>query len=53
MFQTWHLSQKFQIQLLDARSRTLGEEHPGMISAMGDLSFGIGDSSSRVQSHAL
>ena len=27
----------FQIQVLDARSRTLGEEHPGTISAMGEL----------------
>jgi len=28
---------KFQIEVLDARSRTLGQEHLGTISAMGDL----------------
>ena len=30
-------AEKFQIQALDARSRNCGEEHPGTISAMGDL----------------
>ena len=32
-------AEKFQIQVLDARSRSLGEEHPGTISAMGDLAI--------------
>jgi hypothetical protein len=30
-------AEKFQFQMLGERSRTLGEEHPGTISAMGDL----------------
>jgi tetratricopeptide (TPR) repeat protein len=32
-------AEKFQIQVLGARSRTHGEEHPGTISAMGDLAI--------------
>ncbi|KIK05193.1 hypothetical protein K443DRAFT_642438, partial [Laccaria amethystina LaAM-08-1] len=30
-------AEEFQIQVLDARSRIIGEEHPGTISAMGHL----------------
>jgi hypothetical protein len=32
-------AEKFQIQLLDARSRTLGEEHPATISAMSSIAI--------------
>jgi tetratricopeptide (TPR) repeat protein len=32
-------AEKFQILVLDARSRTLGEEHPDTIRAMGDLAI--------------
>ena len=32
-------AEKFQIQVLDVRSRTLGEEHPDTMRAMGDLAI--------------
>ena len=37
-----HEAEKFQIHILDVRSRTLGEEHPDTISMMGDLASTYG-----------